>query len=104
MVAAGLREEVERLRARGDLNAELPAMRAVGYRQIWAHLEGRSTWEEARAKAIVATRQYAKRQLTWLRGDPSIETWPAFSDGLVTRCIERLSKENLIAKKARGLC
>jgi tRNA dimethylallyltransferase len=104
MVAAGFREEVERLRARGDLSAELPAMRAVGYRQIWAHLEGRCTWEEARAKAIVATRQYAKRQLTWLRGDRSIETWPAFSDGLVSRCVERLSKENLIAKNPRRLC
>ena len=104
MVAGGFREEVEQLRARGDLNAELPAMRAVGYRQIWAHLEGHSTWEEARSKAIVATRQYAKRQLTWLRGDPSIETWPALSDNLVSRCVERLSKENLIAKNARGLC
>ena len=104
MVAGGFREEVERLRARGDLNAELPAMRAVGYRQIWAHLEGRCTWEEARSKAIVATRQYAKRQLTWLRGDPSIETWSALGDSLVSRCVERLSKENLIAKNASGLC
>jgi tRNA dimethylallyltransferase len=104
MVAGGFREEVERLRARGDLNAELPAMRAVGYRQIWAHLEGRGTWEEARSKAIVATRQYAKRQLTWLRGDPGIETWPALSGNLVSRCVERLSKENLIAKNSFGLC
>jgi len=104
MVAAGFREEVERLRARGDLNSELPAMRAVGYRQLWAHLDGRYSWDEARAKAIVATRQYAKRQLTWLRGDPRIETWPAHSDGLVNRCLERLSKESLIAKNGRRLC
>ena len=104
MVAAGFREEVERLRARGDLNADLPAMRAVGYRQIWAHLDGRYSWDEARAKAIVATRQYAKRQLTWLRGDPRIETWPALSDGLVDRFVERLSKESLIAKNDRRLC
>ncbi|HVJ30321.1 MAG TPA: tRNA (adenosine(37)-N6)-dimethylallyltransferase MiaA, partial [Gammaproteobacteria bacterium] len=92
MVAAGFREEVERLRGRGDLNPDLPAMRAVGYRQLWAHLDGRYSWEEARTKAIVATRQYAKRQMTWLRGDPRIETWPARSDGLLNRCIERLSK------------
>ena len=104
MVAAGFREEVERLRARGDLNPDLPAMRAVGYRQLWAHLDGRYTWEEARAKAIVATRQYAKRQLSWLRGDPSIETWPALDPGLVNRCVERLSKESLIAKNGRWLC
>jgi tRNA dimethylallyltransferase len=79
-------------------------MRAVGYRQLWAHLDGRYTWEEARARAIVATRQYAKRQLTWLRGDARIETWPALGDGLVSRCVERLSKENLIAKNDPRLC
>ena len=97
MVAAGFLGEVERLRARGDLDAEMPAMRAVGYRQLWAHLDGRYTWDEARAKAIVATRQYAKRQLTWLRGDTRIETWPALAADLANRCEERLSKENLIA-------
>jgi tRNA dimethylallyltransferase len=104
MVDAGFLGEVERLRARGELNADMPAMRAVGYRQLWAHLDGRYSWDEARAKAIVATRQYAKRQLTWLRGDPRIETWPAHSDGLVNRCLERLSKESLIAKNGRRLC
>jgi tRNA dimethylallyltransferase len=104
MVAAGFLGEVERLRARGDLNADMPAMRAVGYRQLWAHLDGHYTWDEARAKAIVATRQYAKRQLTWLRGDTRIETWPALAADLATRCVERLSKENLIAKNGRRLC
>ncbi len=104
MVAAGLVAEVERLRARGDLNPDMPAMRAVGYRQVWAYLEGRCTFEAARAKAIVATRQYAKRQLTWLRGDPRIEAWPALAADLADRCVERLSKENLIAKNGRGLC
>jgi len=104
MVSAGFREEVERLRARGDLNSDFPAIRAVGYRQLWAHLDGRCTWEEARTKAIVATRQYAKRQLTWLRGDPRIEAWPALTDNLVDHCVERLSKENVIAKNGRRLC
>ena len=103
MLAAGFLGEVERLRARGDLNADMPAMRAVGYRQLWAHLDGHYTWDEARAKAIVATRQYAKRQLTWLRGDTRIETWPALAADLATRCVERLSKENLIAKNGRRL-
>ena len=104
MVALGFVAEVERLRARGDLRPDLPAMRAVGYRQLWAHLDGRYGWEEARSKAIIATRQYAKRQLTWLRGDPACEVWPAFAPGLLARSIERLSKENLIAKNGRGLC
>jgi tRNA dimethylallyltransferase len=103
MVAAGFVEEVERLRARGDLSPELPAMRAVGYRQLWAHLDGRCDFSEARAKTLVATRQYAKRQLTWLRGDPSIEAWPALAPDLVSRCIDRLSKENLIEKNAPRL-
>jgi tRNA dimethylallyltransferase len=98
MLAAGFVAEVERLRARGDLDPTLPAMRAVGYRQLWAHLDGRCTFEEARANAIVATRQYAKRQLTWLRGDQRIEAWPAQAPDLVSRSLDRLSKENLIAK------
>jgi tRNA dimethylallyltransferase len=104
MVAAGFVSEVARLRARGDLNADMPAMRAVGYRQLWAYLEGRCTFEAAREKAIAATRQYAKRQLTWLRGDPRIEPWPALAAGLVDRCVQRVSKENLIAKNGRPLC
>jgi tRNA dimethylallyltransferase len=104
MVQAGFVAEVERLRARGDLDPDMPSMRAVGYRQLWAYLDGNYGWEEARTKAIVATRQYAKRQLTWLRGDPRIEAWPALAPGLVNRCVERLSKENLTAKIAPGLC
>jgi tRNA dimethylallyltransferase len=104
MVAAGFVGEVERLRARGDLGRDLPAMRAVGYRQLWAYLDGELTWPTAREKAIVATRQYAKRQLTWLRGDPQIEAWPAFAADLPSRFIERLSKENLIAKNGGRLC
>jgi tRNA dimethylallyltransferase len=103
MVAMGFAQEVERLRARGDLRPDLPAMRAVGYRQLWAYLDGRYGWDEARTKAIVATRQYAKRQLTWLRGDPQIEKWPALAPDLLNRCVMRLSKENLIAKNRVGL-
>lgn len=104
MVAAGLVSEVERLRARGDLTASMPSMRAVGYRQVWSFLAGEHSWEEARTKAIVATRQYAKRQLTWLRGDPRCEPWAAFESGLVDRLSARLSTEGLAANKARGLC
>jgi tRNA dimethylallyltransferase len=104
MVAQGFVGEVEALRARGDLTADLPSMRAVGYRQLWSYLDGEYGWAEARSKAIVATRQYAKRQLTWLRGDPNCEVWPALAPGLVARSIERLSKENLTAKNARRLC
>lgn len=67
MLAAGFEEEVRQLYARGDLNTELPSIRSVGYRQMWAYLNGEISHEVMREKAIVATRQLAKRQLTWLR-------------------------------------
>ena len=70
MLAAGLVDEVRGLRARGDLHAEMPSMRCVGYRQVWRHLEGLSSLAEAREQGIAATRQLAKRQLTWLRARP----------------------------------
>ena len=105
MVEQGFVAEVERLRARGDLTPDLPSMRAVGYRQIWAHLAGDYSWPEARTKAIVATRQYAKRQLTWLRGDPRCEAWPAFAPSLAERFLERLaSAPSGGAENVPGLC
>jgi tRNA dimethylallyltransferase len=72
MLAAGFLDEVKQLRARGDLTAELPSMRCVGYRQAWELLDARSAGEpfaleQLRDKGIFATRQLAKRQLTWLR-------------------------------------
>jgi tRNA dimethylallyltransferase len=67
MLASGLLEEVRRLRERGDLNPALPSMRSVGYRQAWDHLEGATTPGEFRQAAIAASRQLAKRQITWLR-------------------------------------
>ncbi len=75
MVEAGLVEEVAALRARGDLHLDLPSMRAVGYRQIWQHLDGQYSRAEAIRRGIIATRQYAKRQMTWLRGEGSRWQW-----------------------------
>jgi len=71
MLEQGLLQEVEALRNRGDLSAQLPAMRAVGYRQLWQHLEGRATLAEAAERAVAATRQLARRQLTWIRAEPA---------------------------------
>ena len=73
MMAAGFLDEVRRLRDRGDLTAAHPAMRAVGYRQLWGHLEGRFGLEEGTRRAVVATRQLAKRQLTWMRAERRAE-------------------------------
>ncbi len=70
MLAQGLVQEVQGLRARGDLNAALPAMRCVGYRQVWEVLDGLSPAAQLRDKGIFATRQLAKRQITWLRSMP----------------------------------
>jgi tRNA dimethylallyltransferase len=67
MLAAGFLDEVRALRARGDLHADLPAMRSVGYRQAWEHLDGVGTAADFCAASIAATRQLARRQLTWLR-------------------------------------
>ena len=74
MLSQGFLDEVRLLRARGDLHTGLPSMRAVGYRQLWEHLEGACGLDEAVRRGIVATRRYAKRQLTWLRGEPDV-TW-----------------------------
>lgn len=67
MLAQGFIEEVRALKARTDLHPELPAIRSVGYRQVWDYLEGLYSYEDMRFRAIVATRQLAKRQYTWLR-------------------------------------
>jgi tRNA dimethylallyltransferase len=72
MLAAGFVDEVRRLRDRGDLDPDLPSLRAVGYRQLSQYLDGTFTLEQAIAAARQATRNLAKRQLTWLRADPDI--------------------------------
>jgi tRNA dimethylallyltransferase len=72
MMDAGFLEEVRGLWQRADLNAALPAIRAVGYRQLWQHLEGECSLDEAVKNAEAATRQLAKRQLTWLRKWPEL--------------------------------
>lgn len=74
MYANGLVEEVQHLFDRGDLNPDRPAIRAVGYRQTWAYLAGETSLQDSRERILAATRQLAKRQLTWLRGWPSL-TW-----------------------------
>ena len=67
MLTAGFLSEVKRLHAREDLQARTPSMRTVGYRQLWQHLDGECSLDEATASAVTATRQLAKRQTTWLR-------------------------------------
>jgi len=72
MINKGFLEEVNVLRARRKLTRDAPSMRSVGYRQFWSHALGECSLDEARYKTLVATRQLAKRQLTWLRSDKSL--------------------------------
>ncbi len=73
MIASGFEGEVRKLYLRGDLHKGLPALRSVGYRQMWEYLEGNCSFEEMLEKGVVATRQLAKRQLTWLRRWPELQ-------------------------------
>ena len=83
MLGAGFVEEVRALHARGDLHQNLPSTRSVGYRQAWLLIEGQSTFDEFRAAAIAATRQLAKRQMTWLRSMKDATVVEALSPGVL---------------------
>lgn len=87
MLERGLVDEVRALQARGDLDPELPSMRCVGYRQVLKYLSGEYTWEEMLHRGIVASRQLAKRQLTWLRSESQCH-WLADEPNPVARAIE----------------
>lgn len=94
MLDAGLVDEVRALRARGDLDAAMPALRSVGYRQVWEHLEGHTDYATMIEKALAATRQLAKRQFTWLRSWPdlhALESKLAIEDAnIVKNCLKSL--------------
>ena len=92
MLELGFLEEVERLYRRGDLNTELPAIRAVGYRQVWDYFAGKLNYAEMCERAIIATRQLAKRQLTWLRSWKNAE-WIVCEDGNAIEKIISLCKK-----------
>jgi tRNA dimethylallyltransferase len=82
MLSAGLIEEVHALRSKYQLQAGLPSMRCVGYRQVWEMIEGRLPAGELRDRGIFATRQFAKRQLTWFNSFPEIEVLDCQKPGL----------------------
>lgn len=90
MMRTGLLEEVHGLHARGDLHAGLPSMRLIGYRQLWEHLEGRATLESAVERAVIATRQLARRQMTWLRAEPDTEWFDPLDPATTERVAARI--------------
>lgn len=87
MLELGLVDEVRALYERGDLHAELPSMRAVGYRQVWSYLAGEGSFAQMAERGVIATRQYAKRQYTWLRSDASLH----WLDPATPRLLDRVT-------------
>jgi tRNA dimethylallyltransferase len=103
MMAQGFLQEVEALHARPDLHADLPAIRAVGYRQLWQHLEGECSLAEAVDKGIAATRQLAKRQLTWLRKWPDLQWIYTDPEGNVLETTLSETTAGVIGQKTAGV-
>ncbi|MBO2618939.1 MULTISPECIES: tRNA (adenosine(37)-N6)-dimethylallyltransferase MiaA [Shewanella] len=87
MLQAGFTDEVAKLKQRGDLHLDMPSMRCVGYRQCWQYLEGEFDHDTMVEKAVAATRQLAKRQLTWLRGWPELNWLESGAQGNIVQLI-----------------
>ncbi|MFE8072170.1 tRNA (adenosine(37)-N6)-dimethylallyltransferase MiaA [Marinobacteraceae bacterium S3BR75-40.1] len=98
MLEQGLIEEVEALRARGNLSPELPSLRSVGYRQVWDYLAGCYGRETMVQKGIAATRQLAKRQLTWLRRWPELQGLQAEDANVIDKAL-KICREHATLKK-----
>lgn len=96
MLEQGLVAEVDRLYRRDDLHAALPALRAVGYRQVWQYLAGELDYAQMAERAVIATRQYAKRQLTWLRAEPDALWLDAEVADLLERVCEVVRAHKLV--------
>jgi len=92
MLEQGFLDEVRALRARGDLNLTMPSMRCVGYRQAWEHLDGEYNYAEFRERGIIATRQLAKRQLTWLRSMPERIVLDSLQADAQQQIVDRVSR------------
>ncbi len=90
MMAAGFLDEVRALYSRSDLHAELPAIRAVGYRQLWQHLAGACSLEAAIQLGIVATRQLARRQLIWMRAEPALQWVDSMATDALTQVVQKI--------------
>lgn len=103
MLELGLIAEVRELRAAYDLNPELPSMRCVGYRQVWQYLEGQFGLKTLREKGVAATRQLAKRQLTWLRALRDAQAFDCLAEDLPERVGAWLEQKlKMLALKAPG--
>ncbi len=93
---AGFVDEVKQLFLYDNLNLATPAIRSVGYRQVWEYLEGKLTFDEMRDKGVIATRQLAKRQLTWLRSWPGAVWFDSEANDLFEQVVTYLTLKTLI--------
>ncbi len=101
MLEQGLVEEVEALYRRGDLSPVLPSVRSVGYRQVWDYLTNKINYSQMSEAAIAATRQLAKRQLTWLRSYPGVQAFEGGEQAPVVACLEYLAQAAGVAPEQR---
>jgi len=92
MLEQGFIDEVRRMRDMEGMHAALPAVRAVGYRQMWEHLDGSFDENEMRRRGIVATRRYAKRQMTWLRSQKNVTVFDGLKDTLVEDVAQQIAE------------
>lgn len=92
MLQLGFIDEVKKLVDRGDLSLDLPSMRSAGYRQAWEYLSGQITYEEMIEKAVAATRQLAKRQLTWLRSWHDVRWFDSLQENLSDEVAKNISQ------------
>ena len=92
MLEQEFEKEVEALRARGDLDLNMPSMRCVGYRQMWQYLDGEFDHDTMIHKGVVATRQLAKRQLTWLRSWPDLHYFDSLDSNLAFTVLKLLDR------------
>jgi tRNA dimethylallyltransferase len=97
MLDEGFVEEVVALRSRGDLHSNLPSIRAVGYRQVWDHLDGRLTRDEMQERGIIATRQLAKRQFTWLRSWQDLHWLDSLACDNLPRALKYLGSVSILS-------
>lgn len=92
MLEEGFLDELRALMQRPGVDRESPAMRSVGYRQFWAHLAGECSFADARSRALAATRQLAKRQITWLRAENALECYNPLESGIIDTISANLAR------------
>ncbi|SHN09094.1 tRNA dimethylallyltransferase [Pseudomonas asturiensis] len=97
MLDQGFLDEVLALRSRGDLHSGLPSIRAVGYRQVWDHLDGKLTRDEMQERGIIATRQLAKRQFTWLRSWENLHWLDSLASDNLPRALKYLGSVSILS-------